>query len=67
MGLFSGLEKFGFNIKGIKNIYEDPAEEKAEEKAEAKVVKKEEEKPPEEKDFLVLKYVTCPVCNLKFR
>ena len=64
MGLFSGLEKFGFNVQDVEDIYEEPKSEKEEEKVE---VVKAEVKPPEEKEFLVLKYVKCPVCDLKFR
>lgn len=64
MGLFSGLEKFGFNVKGIENIYDEPVEER---KVPVQPVQKEEVKPPEEKEFLVLKFVNCPVCTLKFR
>lgn len=67
MGLFSGLEKFGFNVKDVDSIYEEPKQEKEEAKEEKTEASKTEVKPPEEKEFLVLKFVKCPVCDLKFR
>ena len=61
MSLLTGLEKFGLQADEMQ-IYE-----KKDEKQVEKEVLKEEEKIPEETEFLLMKSVECPVCEYKFK
>lgn len=63
MNLFAGLEKFGFSGMGDVDILEE--ESQGNKRQAAKQVKKVE-KPVEEKDLVLSKTVTCPVCDNKF-
>ncbi len=63
MGLLSGLEKFGLgHHQDIKSIAENTDAE-----ATKKKEKTETRKPMEEKDFLIEKGFSCPVCDHKFK
>ncbi|MCM1159093.1 MAG: DUF2225 domain-containing protein [Bacteroidales bacterium] len=63
MGLFSGLEIFGFKSANLK-IYNK--EENKETKQSGEALEKKEEVVREE-DFLFLKTYTCPVCDKEFK
>ncbi len=63
MGLLSGMEKFGLgNHQDIDSIVVKSDEEKVK-----KTPKKKEVKPAEEKDYLIEKAFSCPVCDNKFK
>lgn len=63
MGLFSGLEAFGFKIKDIE-IYDKPKEKDNTEAAEEKTAK---EIVYNEADYLFYKTYKCPVCDKKIK
>ncbi len=64
MGLLSGLEKFGL---GSHQKIESISEKTNDADASQEKIKKNAIKPAEEKDFLIEKGFTCPVCDHKFK
>ena len=65
MNLLSSLEKFGFSMEDEAplDITKEPGKDKPQDMKESE---KEPEKEPEEKDFLVRKHISCPVCSKRF-
>lgn len=62
--ILSGLAKFGLNENLVKNLFE---EESSQKRKEEETSAKKEVEQPKETDFLLLKSVTCPVCENAFR
>lgn len=62
MNLFAGLEKFGFSGKEDLNILAEDAPKKKN----GTVNQKTEMKALEEKDYVLAKKITCPVCQKTF-
>lgn len=64
MGIFDGLEKFGFGSVNVGNLFE---EEKKEEKKVADESSKPKLEELKEEDYLLVKQVKCPVCDNTFK
>ena len=59
--ILSGLARFGLDEKLINSIFEEETEKSGGENAAKEV------EPPKETDFLLLKSVTCPICDKNFK
>ncbi len=64
MGIFDGLEKFGFDLDSMGDLFGE--EEKKEQEEAEKLKKATMSEEPKEEDFLMDRSVTCTVCDRTF-